>query len=192
MASKAKEMFDEIRAKYEAEKREKEEQKREKEEKQLHNLRQCEIGQKVKKFKSPSAKRAVSYLLDDKNDWEDCYNEFKCLVGDDGNFISLNENKDKVELFLKFFVKFSNMRTRKCKKELESYEIANRSVFGWQTEKCFNDNLFDSSMDTKWYEEEEEPPAKKLKRLREAERAVASHTRQSHVNDCDDDIDDDY
>ena len=59
MASKAKEMFDALRAKYEAEKREKEEQKREKEEKQLHNLRQCEIGQKVKKFKSPSV---VAYI----------------------------------------------------------------------------------------------------------------------------------
>ena len=85
--------------------------------------------------------------------------------------------------YVKFFVKFSNMRTRKCKKELESYEIANRSVYGWQTEKYFNDNLFDSSSDTKWYEEEEEPPAKKMKRLREAERAVASHTRQSHVKE---------
>ena len=79
------------------------------------------------------------------------------------------------------------MRTRKCKKELESYEIANHSVYGWQTEKCFNDNLFDSSTDTKWYEEDEESPAKKLKRLREAERAAASHSRQSFVNDCDDD-----
>ena len=88
------------------------------------------------------------------------YNEFKCLVGEDGTFISLDENKDKVESFLKFFAKFSNMRTRKCKKELESYEIANRSVYGWQTEKCFNDNLFDSSTDTKWYEEDEESPAK--------------------------------
>ena len=78
----------------------------------------------------------------------------------------------------------SNMRTRKCKKELESYEIANRSIYGWQTEKYFNDDLFDSSSDTKWYEEEEEPPAKKMKRLREAEKAAASHSRQSY--DCDD------
>ena len=64
------------------------------------------------------------------------------------------------------------MRTWKCKKELELYEIANHSAYGWQTEKCFNDNLFDSSTDTKWYEEEEEPPAKKMKRLREPQQAV--------------------
>ena len=72
MASNAKEMFEAIRAKYQAEKREMEEHQKEKEQQQLQNLRQCEIGQKVKKFKTPSAKRAVSYLLYDKYDWEDC------------------------------------------------------------------------------------------------------------------------
>ena len=88
-----------------------------------------------------------------------------------------------------YVLDFTQMKW-KCKKELESFEIVNRSVYGWQTEKYFNDNLFYSSSYTKWYEEEEEPPAKKMKRLREAERAAASRSRQSY--DCDDNDDDDY
>ena len=114
------------------------------------------------------------------------------LKWDDGNLISLDENKDKVESFLKFFARFSNMRTRKNKHELESYKIANSSVYGWLTEKCYNDDLFDSGNDTKWYEKDEESPAKKLKRLREAEKEAArlARPRESYDEDCDDD--DDY
>ena len=88
------------------------------------------------------------------------------------------------------------MKIRKEKKELESYEIANRSPFGWVTEQCFNDNLFESSDNTKWYEKAEESPAKKQKRLREAERAAARLTGSSSSklfdDNCDDDEDDDY
>ena len=88
------------------------------------------------------------------------------------------------------------MKTRKEKKELESYEIANRSPFGWVTESCYNDNLFESSDNTKWYEKVEESPAKKQKRLREAEREAArltgSSSSQLYDDDCDDDEDDDY
>ena len=79
------------------------------------------------------------------------------------------------------------------KKELESYEIANTSPFGWVTESCFNDNLFESSDNSKWYEKVEESPAKKQKRLREAEREAARLTGSSKCyDDCDEDDDDDY
>ena len=86
------------------------------------------------------------------------------------------------------------MKTRKEKKELESYEIANRSPFGWVTEQCYNDDLFETSDDTKWYEKAEESPAKKQKRLREAEKRAASLTGSSgsKLFDDDDDEDDDY
>ena len=88
------------------------------------------------------------------------------------------------------------MKTRKEKKELESYEIANRSPFVWVTESCYNDNLFESSDNTKWYEKAEESLAKKQKRLREAERAAARRTGSSSSklfdDDCDEDEDDDY
>ena len=141
MAMNAGEIIAPMFAQYQREQREKEREK-------FNNLRQLEIGQEVKKYKTPAAKRAVSFLLESKNDWNDCFDEFKSLVGDDGNLISLDENKDKVESFLKFFARFSNMRTRKNKHELESYKIANSSVYGWLTEKCYNDDLFDSGNDT--------------------------------------------
>ena len=191
MAPNAKEIFAPILEKYQREQKEREKEK-------LNNLRQLEIGQKVKKFKSPASKRAVSFLLESKNDWEDCLSEFKPLLGenDELDLNSLDENKDKVESFLKFFDEFRKMKIRKEKKELESYEIANRSPFGWVTEQCFNDNLFESSDDTKWYEKAEESPAKKQKRLREAERAAARLTGSCSSkwfdDDCDDDEDDDY
>ena len=63
---------------------------------------------------------------------------------------SLDENKDKVDSFLKSFNEFRKMKTRKEKKELEYYEIANSSPFGWVTESCYNNDLFETSDDTKW------------------------------------------
>ena len=87
-------------------------------------LKQNKIVQEVKKFKSPAAKKAMSFLL---------------LLDGDGNLISLEkENKDEVDAFLKFFVQFGNQRVRKTKREIESYEIANSSAHGWLTERCYN------------------------------------------------------
>ena len=122
-----------------------------------------EIGQEVKKFRSPASKRAVSFLLESKNDWEDCLTEFKPLLGEDDKLVSVDEKKDKVESFLKFFDEFRKMNIRKEKKELESYKIANSSPFDWLTEKCYNDDLFEN--DTKGYEKAEDPQANKQKRL---------------------------
>ena len=65
MAPTFEDIFALILAKYQQEQREKEKE-------QLNNLRQCEIGQEIKKFKSPASKWAVSFLLKIKNDWEDC------------------------------------------------------------------------------------------------------------------------
>ena len=70
MAPNAKEILAPLLEKYRWEQKEREREK-------LNNLRELEIGQKVKKFKSPASKRAVSFLLESKNDWEDCITEFK-------------------------------------------------------------------------------------------------------------------
>ena len=106
------------------------------------------------------------------------------------------DNKDKVDAFLRFFVQFGNQRVRKTKREIESYEIANSSTLGWLTEKCFNQqNMFQSGLRegcSKWFENPEEPPAKKVKRLYEAERAAASIVRSIVVNDDTYDDCDDY
>ena len=95
--------------------KEREEQKKTLE-KEMGILKQNKMVQEVKKFKSPAAKKAMSFLL---------------LLDGDGNLISLEkENKDEVDAFLKFFVQFGNQRVRKTKREIKSYEIANSSAHG--------------------------------------------------------------
>ena len=166
-------------------------------EKEMEILKQNQIFQEVKKFKSPASKKAMSFMLDTKNDWEDCLKQFATLLDGDGNLMPLDEdNKDKVDAFLKFFVQFGNKRVRKTKREIESYAIANSSAHGWLTEQCFNQqNLFQSGLRegcSNWFETPEEPPAKKAKRLYEAERAAASKVRSRETNDGTDDDCDDY
>ena len=165
-------------------------------EKEMEVLKQNQIAQKVKNFKSPAAKKAISFLLDTKNDWDNCMKQFATLLDGDGNLIPLEEdNKEKVDAFLRFFVQFGNQRVRKTKREIESYEIANSSTHGWLTEQCFKQqNLFQSGLRegcSKWFEDPEEPPAKKAKRLFDAERAAASIAK-SRVTDDDSDDDCDY
>ena len=114
-------------------------------EKEMGILKQNKIVQEVKKFKSPAAKKAMSFLLDTK---DDCMKQFELLLDGDGNLIPLEEDiKDKVDAFLKFIVQFGNKRVRKTKREIESYEIANSSAHGWLTEQCYNQrNLFQSGL----------------------------------------------
>ena len=107
------------------------------------------------------------------------------------------------EIFATILEKYQQEKRQKEKEKLNNlrvgdraFEIANSSPFGWITESCYNDTLFESSDVTKWYEKAEESPAKKQKRLREAERAAARRTGASSSklfdDDCDDDEDDDY
>ena len=166
-------------------------------EKEIGILKQNKIVQEVKKFKSPAAKKAMSFLLDTKDDWDDCMKQFELLLDGDGNLIPLEEdNKDKVDAFLKFIVQFGNKRVRKTKREMESYEIANSSAHGWLTEQCYNQqNLFQSDLSqgsSNWYDTPDEPPAKKTKRLFDAEMAAASIVRSRKANDEDSDDDCDY
>ena len=56
-------------------------------------------------------------------------------------------------------------------------------------------NMFDSGLtpgSSKWYDSPEQPPAKKAKRLFEAERAAAAIARSRQTNDDSDDDCDDY
>ena len=179
------------------EKQREEQKKTLEKQKEMGILKQNKIVQEVKKFKSPAAKKAMSFLLDTKDDWDDCMKQFELLLDGDGNLIPLEEdNKDKVDAFLKFIVQFGNKRVRKTKREMESYEIANSSAHGWLTEQCYNQqNLFQSDLSqgsSNWYDTPEEPPAKKAKRLFDAEMAAASIARSRETKDDDSDEDCDY
>ena len=160
-------------------------------------LRQNQIANDVRKFKAPAAKKAMSFLLDSRKDWDDCSKLFSSLLDDAGNLIAVDEDsKDKVEAFLRSFKQFKTKRVRKTEREIESYEIANSSTHGWLTVKCWNQqNMFDSGLtpgSSKWYDSPEQPPAKKAKRLFEAERAAAAIARSRQTNDDSDDDCDDY
>ena len=164
---------------------------------EMEILKKNQISNDVKKFKAPAAKKAMSFLLDSRKDWDECSKQFNSLLDDAGNLIAVDEDsKDKVEAFLKSFKDFKNKRVRKTEREIESYEIANSSTFGWLTVKCYNQqNLFESGLtpgSSKWYDSPEEPPAKKTKRLFEAERAAAAIARSRQTNDDSDDDCDDY
>ena len=77
-------------------------------------LKQNQIFQEVKKFKSLAAKKAMSFMLDTKNDCDDCMKQFATLLDGDRNLMPLDEvYKDKVDAFLSFFVQFGNQRIRK-------------------------------------------------------------------------------
>ena len=171
------------------------------EEKQKEVLRSYQVEQEKKKFKTISSKRAAGFLVDSDLDWDECFSKLNSMVGDDGDIVSLDDtsNKDKAQDFLKYFLKFGRMRQRKVKKELESYTIANSSSYGWLTESIYNQaDIFKSGGDLlkceadkkKWYELEEESPAKKVKRLFEAERQAAAVTKHKNNLLCDDDDDD--
>ena len=161
--------------------------------KEMEILQQNQIAKEVKKFRSPAAKKAMTYLLDTKTDWDNCMKQFSTLLDGDGNLPPVDEDsKAKVDAFLQFFVQFGNKRVRKTKREIESYEIANSSAHGWLTEQCYNQqNMFQSGLregGSEWYNEPEESPAKKAKRLFDAERAAASIAKSRNDSDssCDD------
>ena len=56
-------------------------------EKEMGILKQNKIIQEVKKFKSPAAKKAMSFLLDTKDDWDDCMKQFELLLDGDATEI---------------------------------------------------------------------------------------------------------
>ena len=127
-------------------------------------------------------------------------NLFATLLDGDGNLISVDEgNEVNVDAFLRIFVQFRIQRVRKTNREIESYEITNSSAHGWVTEQCnVTIKRIVSSLGglmeggSKWFDDPKEPPAKKVKRLFDAERAAASISRSRETKDDSDDSCDDY
>ena len=82
--------------------------------KEMEILQQNQIAKEVKKLRSPAAKKAMTYLLDTKTDWDNCMKQFATLLDGDGNLPPVDEDsKDEVDAFLQFFVQFGNKRVRK-------------------------------------------------------------------------------
>ena len=130
--------------------------------------RQARIEQEKAKFPKAGDKRVIQFLLDTKNDlldFQNCIKEFQDsdLTG------SLSED------FLKKCIFFNNKNIRRIGREIESYEIANNSKYGWLTEKLFRQNeVFDKQESTKaWYELPEPKAAEKEGKLKKAEKEAA-------------------
>ena len=63
------------------------------------------------------------------------------------------------------------MRSRKNSREVEAYSVANKSQYGWMTEKFFRQGeLFVKESDDVWYEKDDLATDKKLSLWRNAER----------------------
>ena len=140
------------------------------------SARKIQIKQEVYKCKSAGDKRSLSHLLDEQYDLEDFKDELVKIVDEDkDSFEITNENKNKVQSFVKFSIDFANMRSRKNKKEQEDYRIATNSKAGWATTKKFRgDDIFkeDTDKNKPWYESEELSNEQKVERFRKAERYV--------------------
>ena len=83
----------------------------------------------------------------------------------------MNSNEAKFKEFGEFCLRFANMRSRKNQKEVEAYKLANRSQYGWLTEKFYRQGeLFEKDSGESWYETDDLAADKKLSMLRTAER----------------------
>ena len=137
------------------------------------------IDQQKLKYKSPADKRAVAFMLDIQFDVEDHHEAFKKLLDAEGNLKDITANKAAVEEFLKLVPTFGNKMHRKISRELEAYNLANSSRFGWATEKYFRqEEVFSNSRGLtdekkKWFELDDLSQEEKVKKMHRAERQAS-------------------
>ena len=129
--------------------------------------RKLKIDTEKAKYEKPQDKRAVGFLMDSKYDVEDLMENIRGLFNEEGALLGDNTAaKDKA---LEFLVGWGDMRNKKLSKEREAYEIANRSRYGWLTEKFFRQEEIFKKEGDEWWKAEEATPAEKVTRLYKAE-----------------------
>ena len=129
--------------------------------------RKLKIDTEKAKYEKPQDKRAVGFLMDSKYDVEDLMENIRGLFNEEGALLGDNTAaKDKA---LEFLAGWGDMRNKKLSKEREAYEIANRSRYGWLTEKFFRQEEIFKKEGDEWWKAEEATPAEKVTRLYKAE-----------------------
>ena len=128
--------------------------------------RKLKIDQEKAKFDKPQDKRAVGFLMDAKFDNEDLMDSIRGCFSEDGE---LSDNKMAADNALKFIVEWGEMRSKKIAREQESYDVANRSRFGWLTEKCYRQEDIFKKEDDEWWKSEDLTPAEKSVKFNKAE-----------------------
>ena len=152
-----------------------------KDQKGIELSRKLRVDQKKAGFKNAADKRAVGFLYDLKFDVEDFFLNYKKVLNQDEQLLDVAENAEEVKKFLEFAEKFGNMLNRKITKEVEAYQVAKSSRYGWLAEKFFRQSETFSDFDTdaqKWYEVDEPSADDKVKKLRQAEKQAALELRQ--------------
>ena len=135
--------------------------------------RTMKINQEKSKYDKPQDKRAVGFLMDAKFDTEDLMDSIRGLFDEAGNL--LDNNKIATDQALRFLVGWGEMRTKKIARETESYDVANRSRFGWATEKFYRqEDLFNKEGD-QWWTKDDLSPAEKSTKFNKAETKARYH-----------------
>ena len=146
--------------------------------------RKAAIEAETKKYRTPSDKKAIEFLFDEKFDLESLQEDIDRLIGmefvesDEAQKLALIDRK-KVEIreMLCNMLLHANKRLRKTRKEIELYEIAANSKYGWTTVKFYRQSeMFrKADSDEKWWEVDEMSEGDKTKKLRKAEKAAADY-----------------
>ena len=146
--------------------------------------RKAAIEAETKKYRAPSDKKAIEFLFDEKFDLESLQEDIDRLIGmefvesDEAQKLALIDRK-KVEIreMLCNMLLHANKRLRKTRKEIELYEIAANSKYGWTTVKFYRQSeMFrKTDSDEKWWEVDEMSEGDKTKKLRKAEKAAADY-----------------
>lgn len=99
------------------------------------------VDQEKAKYKDPSSKRAVEFILGCQFDLEEVLGELLPLFDEDGEVVE-GKAAEK-DAFIKFMKNWGLERERKNKEEKEAYAMANSSRYGWRTEKFYRqDDIF--------------------------------------------------
>ena len=137
--------------------------------------RNLKIQQEKSKMSTPADKRSLGYILDEKFDLQDLFKALKEISpAAEGQPFITAQNFKIVESTLAETVLHVEKRMRKNKREEESYRIANKSQFGWKTEKMFreDDTFKDDEDDTNWWTKPDLSAEKKLEKFKSSEREV--------------------
>ena len=150
---------------------------------ELELSRKLRIDQEKSKFRQPADKRAVGFLMEMQFDMKDFLQSFSKLFTEGEEMKPIATNVEAVEAFVKKCSGFGNKMNRKLARELEAYNVANTSRYGWGAEKFYRqEDLFSKVGVTEdksnWYEKDEISPEEKVKKLRNAERQVALNNKQ--------------
>ena len=116
----------------------------------IEMLRNASIENRKREFARPGDKRAVGFICSINYDLEDFCGKFKELLDENQEIKDVTTNEEKVTKFLKYCVFFGDKMSKKFNKEFESYQVANNSPGGWDTEKFFRQGeLFDRNLKEK-------------------------------------------